>query len=98
MSKETLQTQNEIQWARLADGEHSFRSLPGRFHTCYQDGSQLGGSSYKLTRPQPVVGNMGKSQYFGVRGLVMVEQIRSLSPLPSQEACWGGGGWHLHLN
>ena len=51
-----------------ADGEHSIRSL-GRFHICYQDGSQLVGS-YKLISPQPVIGNMGKVQYSGVSGLV----------------------------
>ena len=42
-----------------ADGEHSIRSLLGRFHTCYQDGSQLVGSC-KLINPHLVIGNMGK--------------------------------------
>lgn len=72
-----------------ADGEHSIRSLLGRFHICYQDGSQLVGS-YKLISPQTVIGSMGKIQYSGVSGLVNSvagQMIKSLT--------FGGGvlGW-----
>lgn len=90
VSEETLQTQNNVQWDRMVDGEHNLWSLPG-FCTYHQDGNRLSGSS-KLTRPQPVAGNMGKVQYSDVSGLEMMKQI-------TRSFTFRGGvlGWRLGL-